>query len=411
MGTISQDLLTFQEKVGPNIDTMKSKCGDITNKLSELTQTISSARTGVDSYYNSENKSSLLQSFSSSSGLVSKVSSSVSSELVGMLNDAGSIVKSVEQLVKINEQIDELRTQINNENSKSEEDRSASVIADCNSKITEKEADFTRICNEAVQKLVSLKSKDSAITISAPTGGGKTSSGAISINDLDKLEYGTFNLVQTTVNGVRMEYYIYIPKNVNNVKNLPMHIFLHGSGSGSANDSLIKLIDNKKVVPNGIVICPLARNNSHFADKTWQASFMSVVDKVADKYNVNKKRISLSGYSRGARSGYQLVNNYPNYFSAFIPIGANIESSERATSALKKLNLFAIYGERDGKRQISTTENIVSDIKGSGGSASIYYFENEGHGNVQNYSFERTFKDSNGKTYYLLDWAMQQERA
>ena len=411
MGTISQDLLTFQSKIGSNIDSMKSKCGDIKNKLISLTQTISTARSGVDSYYNSNNKSSLLQSFSTSSGLVSKVSSSVSAELGSMLEEASAILKSIELLEKMNEQIDELKGQLSIENSKPEEERSGSTIADLNNKISDKESEFTRLCNETSQKLSTLKSKDSAISIGATTGGGGTSSAAINIGDLDKLEYGTFNFVQTTVNGVRMEYYIYIPKDVKNIDNLSMHIFFHGNGSASAHDSLIKLIDNKTVVPNGIVICPLARNNSHFADKTWQAAFMGVVDKVADEYNVNKKKISVSGYSRGARSAYQLVNSNPNYFSAFIPIGANIESTEKATSALKNLKLFAIYGEKDGQRQISTTKNIVSDINSQGGSASIYFFENEGHGNVQNYSFERTFKDSNGKAYYLLDWAMQQERA
>ncbi len=416
MGTIPQELESFKTQVG-SVDGMKGKSTQIQESLNALNAACSRAGSGLDSFYNSSNKSSIIAKFTKITNIINKISASLGSDLNKMLSESDEIIKSVDELAKINKEIDALNEEINklnttisNERSKSEP--SQSVISDTNSQISskkssvdEKEAEFTKLANEAMNKLKKLKAMDSDLAFVAEfTSNDYTAK-------LDQLSYGSFTHESFTspTTGVKVDYYLYVPDYGEEVENLPIHMYLHGSGennSGVLSCGLPALINSKQITPSGIVVC-VQCHGSDFDKKNYQQALLELNNHIAETKNGDKNKISLSGHSWGAITGYKMLVDYPDYFSAFLPI------SGRPTSALgyTTTKVWGFHGAHDSAVAYDSGRKAIEDLTRAGADATLYTYEKEGHGRVQDYTFQREFQYKDGEMYNPLEWAFQQEKA
>ena len=227
---------------------------------------------------------------------------------------------------------------------------------------------------------------------------------------IQNLKYGSFKKESYTAkNGVTINYYIYKPDYGTEVEGLPVMMYMHGSGesgSGALKCGLPKFLSEKSTTPSGIVICPQAPSSSAFYKDNYLQALNELTTHIANENNGDLNKISLSGHSYGAYVGYKLVNKYPNYYSAFVPISGPGEYTE----ALKNVNIWAFHGSNDTGVDYRAAYNAVNRLKNNGAPAEMHTFQGAGHGGVQNYTYEKEYQREDGQVISPLEWAFEQEK-
>jgi len=414
MKTIPQELKKFKESLEGKVDSMNSSLNAMESKITNLINATDKAKSGIDSNYESENKAALLSSFGTLSGNLNQIVSSFG-EMSNILNGVLEVITLVTELGDIIEELEvleqELSKEESNQNSKPEEERSSSEINRLKGEITEKEATFDKVKADALTKLSELKSKDISINIS--TGSSASTSSLPGNAGLGEFIRKKF----TASNGYTVEYLVYIPDYGESVDGLPINMYMHGSGSGENSFSRLQSsglgmeIEKGNVLPSGIVILPLAPSGRTYDNEKFRDALAELPLQVADDYNGDKKRISLSGHSWGAITAYRLVNEHPGEFSAIV----TASGSYPVTSSFVTTKVWAFHGSNDDKKEGNTGYSkalkAVDDINKLGGDAEIYTYENEGHsGAVLSDTFTKKF-NKDGELINPLEWAFMQVSA
>ena len=161
MGEISSSLIEFKSTIGnkSNIDAMENECSTIQTKIETVSTSISSLNSSINSYYSSANKDKIITSINELKETYSKISQSIDSKLKKTLIDSRELLTLVEELEKINTDIENQRRIINN--SKDYVDTSASQRA--SSKISELNGKFDETHTKALTLYSSIYSKDAVL--------------------------------------------------------------------------------------------------------------------------------------------------------------------------------------------------------------------------------------------------------
>ena len=123
-----------------------------------------------------------------------------------------------------------------------------------------------------------------------------------------------------------MDCYEIIPEEA--TSNMPLIVFLHGSGEIGNFDSLkdlpiIQYIESGNAYKSGkfIFIAP------HSGSGGWGSSnvkqLANVINYVKNQYKIDENKIVLTGMSFGARQTWYLASENPNMFSAVVPISGD----------------------------------------------------------------------------------------
>ncbi len=193
-----------------------------------------------------------------------------------------------------------------------------------------------------------------------------------------------------------LEYWLYQEKP--DAKNQPLLIFLHGKGETTM-ASLLKWgppkhIEKGKAFP-GIVVTPLSPNG-----EWWRRERLIVfVDTIAKKYNVDLKRIYLTGLSMGGFASWDLACHYPGRFAALVPIcgGGNPD----LVNAIKDIPTQVFHGDKDHVVKMEKSTVMVEALKNIGGIVDYTIYPGVGHTSwIQAYADKK-----------LYDWIYQQRKA
>ena len=396
MRTIPEELVQFRKEVGSNMDNMEAQIKILQEKISSCSSLNSEVNNSISTYYNSKNKDTVLSKFSYITDIYKKISDSLSKDLKDILDGSNNLLGDIKKLDTLSREISEQEQLI-------ETDESASEI------VRKKSKEFDSLKNEALEKLGKLKSMDKGLSFVETFSDEKYNS------KVSDLVGGTFEKKTFTAsNGVTVKYYIYIPKFSSDVEKIPMHMYLHGSGEngdGVLNTGLPKMISDGELKPEGIVIMPQAVQGGEFYKANYQEALVELVNKTSKKYNGDLDKVSLSGYSNGAYAGYQFVGRYKDTFSAYVPI-----SGDTVPYVIEKMkgtntNFWIFHGKNDVRVSNSAAKKIYNNLNAEGVDSQLYIYNDEGHMDVQESTFKNKFKDKNGKTVSVLDWAMAQSKS
>lgn len=172
-----------------------------------------------------------------------------------------------------------------------------------------------------------------------------------------------------------LSYLIYLPKeySATNGQRWPLMLFLHGSGERGADLQRAGIHGPLKLVKQGrefpfIIIAPQCP-----ANELWQSEpLMQLLDRVAEKYAVDTKRIYLTGLSMGGYGAWQVGLRHPEKFAALVPIcgGANaidaILGPGDKGAAFQSLPIWAFHGAKDDVVPLDESERIVNELKKRG---------------------------------------------
>ena len=403
MGTISAELTTFKSKVEGSLSGMSSTCSSITSKLSEVTSACNTAKSGITSNYQSDAVAVANASIDSIISLIGKIESSITGTVQSAISEANDLVTKITELENINDEIESLKSTLNNTPNT---DENSSKRSSLQSQINEKENDFKTKHDEALAKLAALKAKDDTSLASSGSTSAGTDTGIDGLTKTEEITVTGGTLQKYTYkadNGKTVSYYMYVPQTTSDTK-LPVTIYFHGMNETAdkyPTRGLYGLISSGKITPKGIVIMPQADNgtkDSDFNKGDYEAAVMELTNKVCQKYNGDVKRLSVAGHSNGACAVGHMVDKYPGVFAAAAPISGTTNASEGAY----KTNWWSFRGSYDSAN-VDRTAKIITN---KGGTKARYtVFPKQGHA-IQAYTFEQTLQDENGKDTTLLDWLM-----
>jgi len=267
-------------------------------------------------------------------------------------------------------------------------------------------------------KLTELKNQIESLLAAAKgeslEGASSSTITTTSLGSLGTPTYGSFDERSFKAsNGLTIRYYLYRPNYNGNLdtEGLPVMLYMHGGGndnswSGTLARGLSKELKNQTINPSGICIIPFVQN---FGSSKTIPALKELCDEVVQTQKADPNRVSVSGHSYGAITTYRLINAFPNYFSAAIPISG----FDKVTDAFKNVRVWAFNGELDHGQNTSNegAKKAVNAINSIGGNAQLYTYERAGHGYVQDYTYQREFTSPDGDVTTPLEWAFRQVKS
>jgi predicted peptidase len=206
-----------------------------------------------------------------------------------------------------------------------------------------------------------------------------------------------------TVVTEELRYYLYYPEdyNVDSLEQFPLLLFLHGGGESG--DSLITVKRNgpPKLIARGkqfpfLILAPQNPNRM----KWWNtAAVMQLLDTIVANNRVDRRRIYLTGLSRGGGAAWELAVQYPDKFAAMAVV-CGMAPLPYAAWIDKKMPIWVFHGEEDESIPISESENMVKRLLGMGYQVRFTRYPDVGHDAwIQAYNTEE-----------LYEWFMEQSR-
>ena len=193
-----------------------------------------------------------------------------------------------------------------------------------------------------------------------------------------------------------LEYWLYQSAAADDTPQ-PLLIFLHGKGETTM-QSLLKWgppkhIEAGKQFP-GIVVTPLSPNG-----EWWRRERLIVfVDSIAKKYNVDLKRIYLTGLSMGGFASWDLACHYPDRFAALVPICGGGDPS--LVEQIKPIPTWVFHGDKDKVVRMEKSDEMVNALKAIGSDVIYTVYPGVGHA-----SWIPAYKDES-----LYTWIYKQKR-
>ena len=418
--TIPENLTSFRNRMDGKLSSISGCVSKIVTGVTDLSSCSQTVKSGVsENYKSSTSDNQAIIKLDNTITILNGISSEVENTINSAVSKSETIITNVNSLEELIKVIDEQDKIIREENAKDEETRNFGRLNGAKSTKTTKENEFDQLVEKTNTVYEELIGMDKSTEVDTTTGdSSSTQSGADTLATytqyLNNLKYGSFTQQSfTSSTGQTMQYWLYVPDYGTEVTGLPVMMYLHGGG-GDENSmtrltyhGLTKCIANKEITPSGIVICHLV--TKFFTEETTQ-TLKELTDTVVKTYNADPNRISISGHSYGAVQSYQMVNTYPNYYAACIPISGSTD----VTSSFKDTKVWAFHGGFDNKGSISKLDDVktrLSQIDSMGGDTQLYVFDRMGHAYVQDKTYEGQFESPDGKVESPLEWAFKQTKA
>ena len=207
--------------------------------------------------------------------------------------------------------------------------------------------------------------------------------------------------------GRSFSYWAYLPDKV--TKNLPIIIYLHGSGEKgndyySKNSTLgvtwgpINEVLKFNYSYNAIIIAPQVPYEKNVNDIIY--GIIELTDKITNEFQTNKNKISLIGFSFGCYGGINVIKANQQYFSAAVLIGCDCYTNQ--AKYFVNTPVWTFVGSGSGT---NTMPSFVSEVNNLGGTAKHTQVNGKPH-NILNNDYS-ILRDDN---YKVIDWMISQTK-
>ena len=180
------------------------------------------------------------------------------------------------------------------------------------------------------------------------------------------LAQSTQKPMQVTVQ-TKLHYLQFIPKSYSaKGPGVPLIVFLHGSGERGEDLNKVKAWGPPAIAdkdPNFpfMVLSPQAP-----AGEWWNAAAVkAMLDDVLAKYNVDKRRVYLTGLSMGGYGAWDMAIRYPDYFAAIAPICGG--GNTRMVGQLRNVPTWVFHGKKDEAVPERESAVMVEALQNVGG--------------------------------------------
>ena len=170
------------------------------------------------------------------------------------------------------------------------------------------------------------------------------------------------------------EYALYTPSNMKPGEKYPIVLFMHGCCGVDNKASLRNAVDpplrmwhqfgaNKQKIPT-YLISPATKQG-------WQQHFKNlktVIDDLVANHQGDPQRIYVTGFSMGGEGTFKIIQQYPGYFAAAMPMGMSFRGD---SSKVKDIPLWINQGETDWfarflRRQVGAIRALNGEVGDTG---------------------------------------------
>ena len=199
----------------------------------------------------------------------------------------------------------------------------------------------------------------------------------------------------------KINYLTFLPKSYSaKGDKVPLIVFLHGSGERGTDLDKVKAWGPPAIVETNPDF-PFMVVSPQIPDGQWWDAYVlkSMLDDVLKRYNVDPKRVYLTGISMGGYGAWDFASRYPEYFAAVAPIcGGGIP---RLTRSLKDIPVWAFHGLKDDAVPEQESARMVEALKAQGGNVKYTVLPEAGHVEAWVHAYGEAG---------LFEWFQQQRR-
>lgn len=202
---------------------------------------------------------------------------------------------------------------------------------------------------------------------------------------------------------VHLDYLLHLPKGyqAGSKHKWPLILFLHGRGERGDDLEVIKkhglprLLDDQPDFPFVVISpqCPIGDFWPHLVD-----ALKALLDMALDEYDVDRKRVYLTGLSMGGYGTWHLAASHPDYFAAIAPICGGGDPANAC--ALKDVPIWAFHGAKDRIVLPRESRMMVKAVRACGGDVKLTIYPEADHD-----SWTPTYANPE-----LYDWFLQHSR-
>lgn len=212
--------------------------------------------------------------------------------------------------------------------------------------------------------------------------------------------------IAARTNNLNDQFWLYLPKSYKRASKkepMPLIIYLHGSSRRGRDVEQVKAnglapLMDKRDDFEFVVVSPQALSN-HAWQRCWQPDDLIILlDHLLATYNIDPKRVYLTGLSMGGYGTWAAIGRHSNRFAAAAPICGGGDPT--TAIGIGKLPVWAFHGENDRVVSVERSREMVKAIKAAEGNAKLTVYPEVGHD-----SYTRTY--ANPKLY---EWFLKHKR-
>ncbi len=185
------------------------------------------------------------------------------------------------------------------------------------------------------------------------------------------------------VRHVTLNYLLHLPPGYGEVEGpWPMIYFLHGAGERG--DDVTKLLKHgiPKIVERDpdfpfIALSPQCPEGSWWPLEV--EALYRLLEEIVARYEVDERRIYLTGISMGGFGSWRLGSAHPDRFAAVVPICGGMEGPARQVHTLKDVPVWAFHGAKDPTVPLAQSERLVEALDACGGNVRLTVYPEAAH--------------------------------
>ncbi|WDE95415.1 prolyl oligopeptidase family serine peptidase [Lentisphaera profundi] len=177
-------------------------------------------------------------------------------------------------------------------------------------------------------------------------------------------------------------------KQVNQTEKTPLIIYLHGGGAHNGPTSrhlsnpTASLISKGKYPFN--LLIPVFQKAEGMPNGWNPDDLTRLLKFIINEYNIDAKRVFLTGHSMGGAGTLMWGNKYPELFAGLVPRSAGGAESPKGELPVQaknfvKVPIWAFHGSKDGACDYRKIESLLKEIKSLGAQPKFTLLEGLGH--------------------------------
>src|SRR5262245_362737 len=163
--------------------------------------------------------------------------------------------------------------------------------------------------------------------------------------------------------GKSIRYAISIPPNYSPSKPVPLVLALHfGGDPRGAGSSVLNILVRPALQELGAIIVAPDSLGGQWTTAENERAVNLLLDGVLSSYNIDRKKVVVTGFSMGGAGTWHFAQKYPDRFSAAIPVSGRPTASAEGW----RLPVFAVHSRQDEVVPIGPAEARIAELQKAG---------------------------------------------
>ncbi len=281
----------------------------------------------------------------------------------------------------------------------------------------------------AVTVMPAVGTSEVKIVVSAEDGESTTYTIEVGREDIQPVVNKFLSLTFTDpATGVTMGYRLFVPENYDPARSYPLVLFLHGAGERGS-DNEIQLTANQgatvwakpeeQAKHPSFVLAPQSNmdggtlgwtslmssgRGKPFGPQDQLVTAYDILQKVRGEYNIDQKRIYVTGLSMGGFGTFALAIAHPGEFAALVPVCGGGDPAKLA--AISEIPIWIFHAAEDPVVPVEMSRDSVQALEEAGGTpryteypAGTYFFP------MAHFSWVSVYANAE-----MRDWLFQQSK-